>query len=337
MTHPNKTYIIAEMACSHEGDPALARTIIDAAAQAGADAIQFQIWIASHMMVPHHPAYPTLLHLEMPHQTWRELAEYTRQHYPDIHIIACIYEHASLDFCEHIGVDAYKLHAADLTNPSFIAAVAATGRRVDLSVGAATLNEIQTAVQCIHTTSSSPVWLMYGYQNFPTPTDAIHMRFMATLQHLFGLPVGYQDHSDAESEAAFWLPAAAAGMGIAIQEKHITHDRSYKGADHQAALNPDEFIRFVQMLRTIDAAHGNARPRPFLPEEEHYRAYARKCIVARRDLAPGTVVTKDDVLFMRADRPGLPPDQVQRLLGHCTRRAIPAYHVMCDDDVEKEL
>ena len=130
-----KIVVIAEMACSHEGDPALARKIIDGAGAAGADAIQFQIWLARDMMVPQHPAFATLNRIELSRQVWSELAAYVRQNYPQLQIIACVYERASVDFAETLGVDAYKLHSADLSNPYLVQYVAATGKRIDLSVG----------------------------------------------------------------------------------------------------------------------------------------------------------------------------------------------------------
>ncbi len=330
----SSTYIIAEMACSHDGNLDLARTIIDGAGQAGSQAIQFQIWSLTDMMVPHHSAYTTLQKLDLSYAGWETLAAYVRTHYPAMQIIGCVYERNSVDFCEHIGVDAYKIHSSDLSNPYLIQYVAATGKRIDLSVGASTLDEIQTAIEWIHQDSHAAIWLMYGYQNFPTRTNEIHLQFMSKLKHLFELPIGYQDHSDAETEAAFWLPAAALGMGITIQEKHITHDRSAKGADHQAALNPDEFARFVQMIRTLEGAMGLSTPKAFTAEEHKYRVYAKKSIVARQALPANTPVTASDLLFLRADEPGLPPDQAHRLIGHVTRHAIPAYHLICESDVQ---
>lgn len=328
-------YIIAEMACSHEGDATLAQKIIDAAAQAGADAIQFQIWLAQDMAVPHHAAYPHLTRLELSREAWAQLATYTRTHYPGLHIIGCVYEPASVDFCQHIGVDAYKLHAADLANPAMITYTAATGQRIDLSIGASTLDEVQQAITWINETpaASSDIWLMYGYQNFPTPTDQVHLRFMQKLKHLFEKPIGYQDHSDAESEAAFWLPAAALGMGVDILEKHITHDRAYKGADHEAALNPDEFTRFVQMVRTLDAALGTATPRSLSAEEHKYRRYARKSLVARHDIPAGSCLTADDLLAIRADPPGLSPDKASYLIGRETRQSLTAYQTIQEEYV----
>jgi sialic acid synthase SpsE len=327
-------YIIAEMACSHEGDPALARKIIDSAGQAGADAIQFQIWKLADLDVPYHPDYAVRQKLEFPQSVWAELAAYVRERHPNMQIIGCVYERGSVDFCESINVDAYKLHSADLSNPYLVKYVASTRRRIDLSVGASTLNEIQTAIEWIRALSQAPIWLMYGLQNFPTRIEDIHLGYMLKLQQLFELPVGYQDHCDGGSDAGFWLPAAAYGMGINILEKHITHDRSFKGIDHEAALNPDEFARFVQMVREMETAKGTAVPRPFSPAEQKYRKYSKKSIVAGRDLPAGTCLSENDLRFMRVGELGLPPDQAGRLVDRVTRHAIGEFKLIKEEDLD---
>ena len=325
-----QTHIIAEMACSHEGDPALARKIIDGAGAAGADSIQFQIWSLKETVVPHHPDYQMLTRIELSRDVWRDLATYVREKFPSMQIIACVYERSSVDLAQSIAVDAYKIHSADLSNPVLIKHVAQTNKRIDLSVGASTTGEMQSALEWIN---SRDTWLMYGYQGFPTPTDAINLNYMIKLKQLFELPVGYQDHSDANLPAAFWLPAAALGMGVDVLEKHITHDRSYKGIDHEAALNPDEFARFVEMVRQIEAARGHSTPRAFSPEEVKYRKYSKKSLVASRDLAEGHVIAADDLLFMRADSLGVTPDQAERLVNRKVRRPIAAYHLVTEDDL----
>jgi len=329
-----RTYIIAEMACSHEGQPGLARTIIDAAGRAGADAVQFQIWSVPEIATPKHPDYETLTRIAMSRQEWAGLSMYVRERHPGLQIIACVYGRDTVDFCEDLRVDAYKLHSSDLSNPFLVKYAAQTGKRIDLSVGASTISEIQSAVEWIRGAGNNAIWLMYGYQNFPTPTDAIHLDYMVKLRDLFGLPIGYQDHSDGNSEAAFWLPAAAVGMGVDALEKHITHNRSLKGIDHEAALDPDEFARFVAMVREIEAAKGTGIPRPFSEEEMKYRRYAKKSVVAARDLPAGTALSAQDLMFTRGAEEGLAPDQAERLLGRTTRRAIAAYALIREEDLE---
>jgi sialic acid synthase SpsE len=321
------------MACSHEGSLALARSIIDGAAAAGADAIQFQIWNLADMVVPRHPDYGMLQRLELSPADWAALHWYVRTMHPGMHVVACVCETGSVDFCETLPVDAYKIHSSDLSNPELLRHVAATGRRIDLSVGASTIDEIVNAIAAIKSVGESRIWLMYGLQSFPTPPADARLAFMTKLARLFELPVGYQDHSDAEMPAAFFLPAAAVGMGVQILEKHVTIDRSKRGPDYQAALHPDELARFVAMVREIEAATGSGMPMAFSEAEERYRAYSKKSIVAARNLAEGVTVAASDILFMRATELGLPPDQSQRLLGRKTRRAVSAFEILLERDL----
>ena len=141
MLHTDHVYLIAEMACSHEGDPKLARKIIDGAGQAGANAIQFQIWLLKDIMVPHHPDYERVKRIELPHEAWADLAAHVPDRYPEMQIIACVGERSIVDFAESISLDAYKLHSADLSNPYLVKYVAGTGKRIDLSVGASWIAE----------------------------------------------------------------------------------------------------------------------------------------------------------------------------------------------------
>ncbi len=329
----DKTYVIAEMACSHEGDTKLARKIIDGAGQAGAQAIQFQIWTHTEVVVPHHNDFPVMQKLQFSHDDWLGLRDHVRENYPDMHIIACVYEPGSTKFANEFGADAFKLHSADLSNPVMLQCVAETGKRIDLSVGGSTIAEIQTAIETINNAGNRDIWLMYGLQLFPTTPDVVHLKYMMKLRELFELPIGYQDHTDGGEPGAFHLPAAAMGLGVEILEKHITHDRSFKGIDHQAALNPDEFGDFTTMVREIDRAMGVPIPRPFSEAEEKYRIYSKKSIVAAHDIPAGAKVSQDDIRFMRSPDMGLPPDRCNLVLGRETKAAIPAYALVGEDDL----
>lgn len=333
MTGPHHTRIVAEMASSHDGEPHLARRIIEGAATAGADAVQLQIWKLDDMVVPHHPDFPKLQAVELSVDEWREVAAYARGEYPTLDVLACVYERASVDLAESLGVNGYKIHSSDLSNPHLLEHVAATGKPVHLSVGSSTVEEITEALLLVRAHGSAVV-LMYGFQSFPTPLAEVNLAYLPKLQTLFEIPVGYQDHSDADAPEAFWIPAAAAGMGIAVLEKHITHERSLKGIDHESALNPGEFSSFVRMIRDVDTARGSARPRPFSEAELRYRKYSKKSLVAARQLPAGHILTSGDLRPMRADVLGVPPNIVRELVGKRLRRDICAFHVVLPKDVE---
>ncbi len=328
----NYTYVIAEMACSHEGDINLAKVIIDASVEAGADAVQLQIWNLKQMMSPQRKEFQLLEKLEFDQEEWKSLVNYSRSKYPDLDIYVCVYEHSSIEFISGLGVDGFKINSSDLSNPLVLKKVAATNKPINLSIGASSIQEIQNALEIISDTSSSPVTLMYGHQSFPTKPESVNMSYMQTMSYLFGLPIGYQDHSDADSDAAYWLPASSLGMGVTILEKHLTHDRSLKGIDHESALNPDEFIAFVDMVRIIDTAKGLSTPRPFSEEENKYREFQKKSIVASRDLDKGHILTTDDLAFMRAQELGYSPEKLDLIIGKIITCEIKAYQTITEKD-----
>ncbi|MDB4020983.1 N-acetylneuraminate synthase family protein [Litorivicinus sp.] len=327
------TFIVAEMACSHEGDLDLAKKIIDASASGGANAIQLQIWAVEHMMSPGRPEYDLLTRIEFSQTEWSSIVHYCRSRHPKMKIYACVYEHHSIDFIASLGIDGFKLNSSDLSNPLVLDSVARCGKPINLSVGASEITEIEAAIIRLRSASPEPlITLMYGHQNFPTLPEDVHMGFMSKLKKLFELPIGYQDHCDADDNAAFWLPAASVGMGVDVLEKHITHDRSLKGIDHESALNPDEFRQFVEMVRVIERASDTSYPRHFSPAEKSYREFQKKSIVAARDLPAGHVLGADDVLFMRAEVLGMSPNKLEDILGRQLARKVVAFEPILEVD-----
>ncbi len=329
----NKIYIIAEMACSHDGSMDLANKIIDGAGQAGADAIQLQIWALVYVLAPNHKVYDVCKRIEFTPEQWKKIVQYSRSKYPNMDIYCCVFEHKSIDWIDALGIDGYKLNSSDLSNPLVLNRVAATGKKIDLSIGASTVAEIQAAIDLIRKTSKAPITLMYGYQNFPTSIKDIHLNYMVKMRGLFKLPIGYQDHCDAETKAAFWIPALAVGMGVSMLEKHITHDRSKKGVDYESALNPDEFAQFVTMVRELEAAKGIGVPKPFSADELKYRKFQKKSIVAAKALKAGQRLEETDINFLRADELGLPPDQADKIINKTVKRDIPMYQNILEEDV----
>ena len=174
--------IIAEMACSHEGDIDLAKKIIDAAAFAKSDVIQLQVWSLQYMMSPQRSEYDLLRKIEFSKQEWTQLVSYSRENYPDMLVYVCVYEHSTIDFIDGLGVDGYKLNSSDLSNPLVLNKVA---KPINLSVGASTVTEIQTAVALINSISEAPITLMYGHQSFPTLPENVNLSYMKKLENLF--------------------------------------------------------------------------------------------------------------------------------------------------------
>jgi len=326
------TYIIAEMACSHDGSEDLAKTIIDAAGKSGANAIQFQVWKKEEIATPDHPDLEVLKSVELAYDTWHSLYSYVRTNYPGLDIIACIYEEESLNFCANMGVDSFKIHAADITNLPLLEKVGKKAKRTDLSVGACTLDEIMTAAEALTSNDCPDIWLMYGLQNFPTPMEDIDLTLMKHLQDITGFKVGYQDHCPPEDLCAYSASAAARGLGIGVLEKHITHDRSKKGADHQAALNPDEFALFVKMMRDLDKSMAGGTLKPLTEAEKKYRTYSRKSLVAVRPIKKGGPLQAEDFKVLRAPKQGADPLVQRGLIGKLAKHDIAIGDILQEND-----
>ena len=311
----HKTFIIAEMACSHEGDIKLAKKIIDAAFEANADAIQLQVWSLKNLMSPKRKEFELLKKIEFSRDDWMHLVDYCKTKYPRMLVYVCAYEHSIVEFIDKLGVDGYKLNSSDLSNPLILDKVALTGKPINLSIGASSIREIHAAVEKINIRIQNKITLMYGHQSFPTHPQNVNLAYMQKLGSLFDLPIGYQDHCNASDDSAFWLPAASMGMNVTVIEKHLTHDRSFKGIDHESALNPDEFVKFVKMIRIIDQAKGIAVPRNFSDDENKYREFQKKSIVVNADMKRGEKLRDNNLSFLRADTLGIPPDKIGLVLG----------------------
>lgn len=320
------TRIIAEMACSHDGNINNAKKIIKASHEAHADMIQFQIWKLKESVVPYHKDYNKLKKLELSYNEWTELYNYAKKF--NLKIIACINEKKSFEFCQKLNIYGYKLHSSDLLNFNLISEICKTNKEIHLSIGSSTLDEIQKSINFIKEKSNCKLILMYGYQNFPTKINYINLNYMKKISELFELPIGYQDHTDANTLSNLWISAAACGMEINIIEKHITHDRSKLGADHEAALNPSEFKTFVKMIKEIDIAKGSSIPQNFSQEEEKYRKYSKKSIVASIDLSKGKILSENDILFMRTGQLGIISDDISQIIGKKINCDIKKYEMI---------
>ena len=329
----NGSFIVAEMACSHEGDLNLAKKIIDKAAEAKADAIQLQIWSLDNMMSPLRKEYELLKNIQFTKEQWTEIVSYSRKTHSELKIYVCVYEHSTIDFIDSLKIDGYKLNSSDLSNPLVLDKVALKNKPINLSVGASTILEIENAIKRIRDISNSKITLMYGFQNFPTKPENVHMNFMNKLTEHFKLPVGYQDHCDADHDSGFWLPAATLGMNVSILEKHITHDRSKRGLDHESALNPLEFVKFVEMVRCIEGAKGTSDVRPFTKEELKYREFQKKSIVVTKDMKKGSILNLNDISFIRAEKLGFAPDKLEMIIGKKLLKDKFAFDAIYKDDI----
>lgn len=321
--------LIAEAGVNHNGSLELALRLVDAAADAGADAVKFQTFRAERTASAHaakaayqrHAAGPEesqvemLRRLELSEEAHLSLLAHCRRR--GIRFLSTPFDPESADLLARIGVDLLKLPSGELTNHPLLAHVASKGLPVILSTGMATLAEVGLALEVLQGAGAAGVTLLHCVTEYPAPPAEINLRAMATLRGAFQVPVGYSDHSEGDAVAL-----AAVALGASVLEKHFTLDRALPGPDHRASLEPGELRALVQRVRLVESALGDGIKRP-APCELPNRLLVRRSLVATRPLGPGTRLAASD---LTAKRPGtgIPPSDLPKVLGMVLARPLEA-------------
>lgn len=314
--HP--AYIIAELACAHQGEFEFAERSVAAAAQAGADAVKFQAFTAEGLVVPGHELYAKYLAWQFSPSQWSTLAGHARS--LGLGVLIDVFEPYSLEIARDVSADGLKVHSTNVTNPMFLERVAALGLPVMIGAGGTTETEIRTAIGVL-ARRNTPFALVHGFQAYPTADADAHLRRATTLAHDFRAPVGFAGHADGASHAAIYQNLVALGLGCSILETHLTLDRSPERADYHSSLLPERFARMVAAVRSMEIALGSGGYE-LGPAESQYRATFKAYIVAGRDLRAGHILVAADLNFKRAAA-GLLPSEAEKLLGRALARDLP--------------
>jgi sialic acid synthase SpsE len=319
--------IVAEMAWAHDGSIEKAIRIMLAAKEAGATAIGIHITDLPTYMVPHYGSgegrvsagkghlevYKYLDKINPSREDWLTFAEAARE--ARIEICAMANDLNSLAFCqEELHPDIYVLSAAAFVEEDLIVAVAKTGKPTLFRVGGATLGEIEAALHLFQENGGGEVTLLHGFQNYPTALEDTNIRQLQALKETFGVHAGLADHIDGSDSIAKAVPILALAFGATCVEKHITWDRSEKGEDFEAALNPADFREFVKFVRAGEVALGQTNWGRLSPASMRYRSVSRKRIVAARAIQKGHSIGRNDLAYKRGDV-GLAPDQKDLVVG----------------------
>ncbi|MBG0791122.1 MAG: N-acetylneuraminate synthase family protein [Desulfovibrionaceae bacterium] len=316
-------YILAEMACAHDGSPEKAKRLIDAAKAAKADGVQLQFFCTDELVTPNNKIHSLLKRIELDREQWRDIHAHARQ--SGLDVWACTFDLPSVALAGELGVDGIKLNSSDLASPDMIRAVSALGIPFTLGTGASTLEEIAQALDVAREAGGEDIVLMHGVQNFPTALKDANLKRIKLLRSLFPNCVGYADHTDASLPEAKVIDLTALGMGACLLEKHITLDRSEKGVDYQAALEPQELKEYVAAVRGVETGLGSDALRPLTESDKQYRKFQKKSIVAARDLTAGQAITGDTVRFLRTGgTPAIPPSRFSELDGRILKEGVSA-------------
>ncbi len=306
-------FVLAEIACAHEGSVAIMKKMIEAAKNADVDAVKIQIFMADQLVTHDHPQSGLYRKLELTREEWSEVFGFAKS--MKMQVLADVFDNESLNIAEENGVISYKVHSTIISDAGLLRDISRTSKPILLSTGGSTQEEVEDALAIIRKEGNDNVIMICGYQGFPTKIEESHLNMIPALHEKFGLPVGYADHCDAEDSMAVILPMVAVSMGACLIEKHITLDRSQKGIDYYSSLNPDELKTFTAKVREVEMAFGKGEFQKFSKEEEEYRKGMKKYIVAGRSISKGKTIEENDIAFKRTTSPGLQSNLTARVIG----------------------
>lgn len=326
-----RTLIIAEAGVNHNGDLGLARQLIDAAADAGADLVKFQTFNAGRQVTrtAEKADYQTkttdgkesqhdmLQRLELTQVMHHELIVHCAKR--NIGFFSTGFDIESIDLLLGLGQDHFKIPSGEITNLPYLRHIGQLGKNTILSTGMATLADIEAAIDILEIagTPRTSITVLHCTTEYPTPMTEVNLRAMRSLKEAFGVTVGYSDHTQGIEVAI-----AAVAMGAAVIEKHFTLDRNLPGPDHQASLEPAELKAMVTAIRNIEVALGDGVKR-LTPSEVRNKSVARKSLVASQAIQAGHAFTAQNVTTKRPGT-GISPMRWDEVIGQVAPRNFEA-------------
>jgi N,N'-diacetyllegionaminate synthase len=327
VTPMSKVFIIAEAGVNHNGSTELAKKLIDAAIEAGADAVKFQTFKADKLVSKRaqkadyqkqttsadETQYEMIKKLELDENAHRILISYCKE--KKIMFLSTPFDHDSIDLLNSFQMPIFKIPSGEITNLPYLHHIGSLGKEVILSTGMANLDEVQDALEVLIKagTSKEKISVLHATTEYPCPIGEVNLRAMQTIKAAFGVKVGYSDHTQ-----GIEVPIAAVAMGACVIEKHFTLDRTMEGPDHKASLEPDELKAMVQAIRHIEQALGDGVKRPSESEQKNI-SVARKSILASRPIKIGETFSDNNLIVKRPGN-GISPMRWDEIIGHKATR-----------------
>lgn len=320
-----RVYVIAEAGVNHNGDINIAKRLVDAAREAGADAVKFQTFQADSLVSKYAQKAAYQLHTTDGKETQKEMLKKLEITY-DMHValiryckdvgiefLSTPFDLDSIDLLESLGMNLYKIPSGEITNLPYLRKMGSLKKPVILSSGMSTMREIKDAVEMLRESGAAEVSVLHCNTQYPTPMQDANLNAMVSIRKEIGVRVGYSDHTE-----GIEVPIAAVAMGAEIIEKHFTLDRTMEGPDHKASLEPDELKAMVKAIRNIEMAVGDAEKKLTASEKDNI-AVVRKSIVAKRRIEAGEVFSEDNITTKRPGS-GVSPMLWDSIIGMAAKR-----------------
>jgi len=334
-------FIIAEAACNHMCDIALAKTMIDRAAEAGVNAIKFQTYKAEKLVTKDAVAFwgdDKMSQVEY----YRRLDRFGKNEYQELFKYAVDrglvafsspFDAESTEMLAEIGMPVFKIASCDVPDLRHLRHIAGFGRPIILSTGASTPQEIDKAIEIIFSKGNYQLMLLACTLSYPTPNEEANLMRIRTLQERYpGMIIGISDHTEPDSHMV--IPSMAVALGAKIVEKHYTLDRSMTGSGHFFAVDPQDLKKMVQNIRLAETVLGDGSLGVADSEKRAWES-ARRSIVAEIPIPKGTVITSD-MLGIKRPAIGLPASMIDGIVGRRARLHIPPDEYIFESMLENE-
>jgi N-acetylneuraminate synthase/sialic acid synthase len=339
ITRDGPAYVVAEIGHNHQGDVETAKALIHAAKECGVDAVKLQkrdnrsLYTRALYDAPYDNEHSFGVTygehreaLELSAGEWLELREFAREE--GVTLFGTVFDEASADLLAELDLPAFKIASADLVNTPLLRHVAAFGKPIFLSTGGGSLEDVERAVETILPLNEQ-LCVLQCTAAYPCEVEELNLRVIETYRERFpDLVVGLSDH-----QSGIAMALVGYLLGARVIEKHFTLNHAWKGSDHAFSLMPEGMRRLVRDLRRVPAALGDGVKRQLASEERPLEKMGKK-LVAARDLPAGHVLGPGDLVAKSPADGGLPPYELDRLLGRALVRPLAAEQDFALADVE---
>ena len=320
-------FIIAEAGVNHNGSIKLEKKLIDVAVESGADAVKFQTFKTENLVSKTakkadyqkkttdalESQFDMIKKLELDVNTHKELLVYCQE--KGIMFLSTPFDHDSINLLSDLGLQIFKIPSGEITNLPYLRHIGSLGKKVVLSTGMSTLQEVENALTVLigAGTDKENITTLHANTMYPTPMEDVNLNAMLTIQKELDIAVGYSDHT-----IGIEVDIAAVAMGASIIEKHFTLDRAMNGPDHKTSLEPKELKAMVLAIRNIEIALGGDTKKPS-PSESVNINIVRKSIVANQDIKKGDLLTEKNITVKRPGN-GINPMKWDEVIGSIAQK-----------------
>ena len=324
----NKVFIIAEAGVNHNGSIKKAIRLVDIAANAGADAVKFQIINAAELITKrakkadyqkvnskrNETQYEMIKKLEL---NWKVVHPIliNRCHKKKVIFMTSAFDIKGLNEIRKLGINFYKVPSGEINNIPYLKHLGSFNKKTFLSTGMSTISEIDLAVKTLLNSGLSKKKLVILHCNsaYPTPYSDANLNVIKILASRYKVPIGFSDHT-----LGIEAPIAAVALGAKVIEKHFTISKQLKGPDHTSSLEPQELNAMVKSIRNIENALGRGK-KIVTHSEGINKRHVRKSIVALKEIEAGEIFSEKNITLKRPGT-GLQPIHWYKIIGKKSKR-----------------